>query len=114
MDGAPGRQLPVVSVPSSNPQNMRSSKLIAVLNRTRQKSIEYIRKVGSRTIIESLTPQQALAMVRDRDDFRGIGTGRRLRCILWDPQSKPAVWQACWRNTSAACQAFWPDERSAA
>ena len=55
---------------------------------------------------------EALLMVARRDDFKGSGTGRKVRSIRLVVQSKPNPWTACWQNTAAACTRFHADQRS--
>ena len=48
----------------------------------------------------------AMALIKDRMDFVGIGTGRKVRAILFQPADPSINWEACWRNSQASVIAF--------
>lgn len=113
MDEAIGRNSNPFQSLTQNTQIMRANKLIAALGRTKATHVDYVRLFGTYRHVESIPVSQALTMVRERNDFMGIGTRANVRTILYSPIPKPAVHQICHRTTTG-CLVFWGEQRSAA
>ena len=101
--------------PTPNTHYMQGTKLEAALRRMASDSVlTLLPPEGIKTADRprEIRVSEALLMVARRDDFRGSGTGRKVRSIRLVVQSKPNPWTACWQNTAAACTRFHADQRS--
>lgn len=96
---------------------MTENKLAAALRRHSERepeaTITLIERIGRSVRTTSLHIAVVMQITKDRSDFVGHGTGRRVRSIEHKPIDRTAKWEECWRNSQASVMAFWGEERSA-